>query len=156
MHYPPTINYHPTPSTSIALFHGDTGNLVLSLWFVLYQWLWFSWILSNRWVWLISETGKNCCEADERNLSRSSLEDLHAPSMEWQWKTMNGREWPWMTIHNLCTILVSSPTMHHHLTPYTSITAFSWYAGHAVLSLRHRCEQSHHILSNSWVWLISV
>ena len=55
-HYPPTINYHPTPSTSIALFHRDTGNAVLSLWFVLYQWLLLSLILSNSWVWLKSAT----------------------------------------------------------------------------------------------------
>ena len=33
-------------------------------------------------------------------LPPSSLHDLHAPSIEQQWQTMNGREWPWMIIHN--------------------------------------------------------
>ena len=78
------------------------------------------------------------------HVSRSSLQDLRAPNIEWPWMTMNSYEWPSVTINELYHALVTS-----------SITAFHRYAGHAVLGIWFVLYQwlpFSWLLSNKWVW----
>ena len=163
-HQWPQINYTMRWSPLASHLAWYAAHAVLTLWLVLYQWLPFSWLLSNCWVWrtfvtlwfeledwqtlqraptfagkpikginfgqfaaLQKETWRpmirlKTTKHDQsihqstnqsnshvwQHLSRSYLQDLYAPSVEWPWWTM-------MTMNGLATYRpLPSHTIHEH------------------------------------------